>query len=188
MRLCHRDETFTRVRLRLDRDRVLEVAQHDVDLGRQFAGLGAQLCVVRRNEMDHALQSRRQFEVWARRADRQGFKKLARSFHRENPRWKPLPPLAGEGGRAKRGRMRGIERSEMAPISRCVACGPPPVVDRNQTRLVSTAILPCTALEYGQIPCAAWISASATSRSTPGKLTSRRAERKKAPPSRCRSI
>ena len=24
-------------------------------------------------------------------------------------------PLAGEGGRAKRGRMRGIERSEMAP-------------------------------------------------------------------------
>src|SRR5208337_1348019 len=40
-------------------------------------------------------------------------------------------------------------------------------VKGDQTRLVSTAILPCVALEYGQIPCAAWTSSSATSRSRP---------------------
>src|SRR5208283_1602484 len=61
-------------------------------------------------------------------------------------------------------------------------------VKGDQTRLVSTAILPCVALEYGQIPCAAWTSSSATSRSRPGRLTLRRAVRKKAPSARFRSI
>jgi hypothetical protein len=58
----------------------------------------------------------------------------------------------------------------------------------DQTSVVSTSILPCVALEYGQILCAASTSSCATSRSTPGTLTLRRARRKKEPPSRFRSI
>ncbi len=82
-RTGHRDETFTRVRLRLDRNRILEIAQHDVDLGRQFSGLGANSFVVRRHEMDHALQPRRQFDERTRRADRQRLEKLAWGSHRK---------------------------------------------------------------------------------------------------------
>ena len=54
--------------------------------------------------------------------------------------------------------------------------------------LVEISMLPWTALEYGQMPCAASASSSATSRSTPGRLTLRRARRKNALPSRFRSI
>ncbi len=81
-RARHGDEALARRRLRFDRDRVLEVAEHDVDLRGQLADLGAQLVDVRRHEMDHALDARGRFAQRLRRADRQGFVKLARNSHR----------------------------------------------------------------------------------------------------------
>ena len=41
-------------------DGVLEVAQHDVDLSGDVLDLGADLLVVRRHEVDHALEPHRQ--------------------------------------------------------------------------------------------------------------------------------
>ncbi len=80
-RLRHRDQAVARGGLGFDRDRVLEIAEHDVDLPSQLAGLGAHLFDVRRHEMDHALEPRRQFPVRTRRADRQRLEDLARGFH-----------------------------------------------------------------------------------------------------------
>lgn len=51
-------------------------------------------------------------------------------------------------------------------------------VDPVQMRLVTTSMLPCVALEYGQMPCAAASNSRATSASIPGTLTLRRARRK----------
>src|SRR5262252_1829443 len=48
-------------------------------------------------------------------------------------------------------------------------------IDPVHSTLVVTSMLPWTALEYGQIPCAASASSRTTSRSTPGTLTLRRA-------------
>ena len=81
-RARHGDEALARRRLRFDRDRVLEVAEHDVDLRGQRADLGAQLVDVRRHEMDHALDARGRLAQRSRRADRQRFVKLTRNSHR----------------------------------------------------------------------------------------------------------
>ena len=81
-RARHGDEALARRRLRFDRDRVLEVAEHDVDLRGQLADLGAQLVDVRRHEMDHALDARGRFAQRPRRADRQRLVELARNSHR----------------------------------------------------------------------------------------------------------
>ena len=48
---------------------------------RQFADLGAHLLVVRRHEMDHALQPRRQVAIGRGRADGERLEKFARRFH-----------------------------------------------------------------------------------------------------------
>src|SRR4029453_1156277 len=61
-------------------------------------------------------------------------------------------------------------------------------VKTGQRTVVETSMLPWTALEYGQIPCAAAASSSATARSTPGRLTLRLARRKNELPSRLGSI
>ena len=67
--LGHLDEAFARGFLGLDRDGVLQIAQHHVDLARELGHLGAQLVEVRRHEMDHALQPHRQVAHGRRRAD-----------------------------------------------------------------------------------------------------------------------
>ena len=79
--LRHRDEALARRFLGLDRNRILEIAEHDVDLRGEFADLGAHLLVVRRHEMDHALQPRRQFAERRRRADGERLEKFPRRFH-----------------------------------------------------------------------------------------------------------
>ena len=56
----HGDEAGARGLLLVGRDRVLEVAEHDVDLSGDVLDLGADLLVVRRHEMDHALEPHRQ--------------------------------------------------------------------------------------------------------------------------------
>ena len=58
-----------RRRLGVGGDGVLEVAEHDVDLGDQLAQPGADLLVVRRHEVDHALEPHGQLPVGLRRAD-----------------------------------------------------------------------------------------------------------------------
>lgn len=58
----HLDETTTRSLLVTDRDCVLEVAKDDIHLGDHLAEFGLDLLVVRRHEMDHAL------EFWTGRA------------------------------------------------------------------------------------------------------------------------
>ena len=58
-----------RRRLGVGGDRVLEIAEHDVDLRDQLAEPGADLLVVRRHEMDHALEPHRQLAVGLGRAD-----------------------------------------------------------------------------------------------------------------------
>ncbi len=64
-----------------DRNRVLEIAEDDVHLAREFAGLRPHFLDVRRHEMDHPLKFRRQLEIGARRADREGLEDFARRFH-----------------------------------------------------------------------------------------------------------
>ena len=52
----HLDEALARVFLLIERHRVLEIAEHDVDLGGDTFYFGADLVVMRRHEMDHALE------------------------------------------------------------------------------------------------------------------------------------
>ena len=82
--------------LGLDRDRVLEIAEHHVDLAGELADLGAHLLVMRRHEMDHALEPRGQLGERARRADRQRLEKFARSFQpgHSYERRPPMPAIA----------------------------------------------------------------------------------------------
>src|SRR5271163_2054206 len=78
----HRDEALARRRFRLDGDRILEIAEDDVDVSCQVADLGAHLFDMRGNEMDHPLNARRQVSVRRRRADGEGFEEFTRGFHR----------------------------------------------------------------------------------------------------------
>ena len=55
--------------LRVGRDGVLEIAEHDVDLAGDVRDLGADLFVVRRHEMDHALEPHGQRAIGLGRAD-----------------------------------------------------------------------------------------------------------------------
>ena len=64
-----------------DRNRILQIAEHDVDLPSEFARLGPQLFNVRRHEMNHALEPGRQFEQRTRRADGERVEDFARGFH-----------------------------------------------------------------------------------------------------------
>jgi hypothetical protein len=81
MRLRHRDEAGARRELGVRRHRVLEIAEHDVDLGDQLAHLGAHLLDMRRHEVDHALKPDRQFAQRRGRADRQRLVEIARKLH-----------------------------------------------------------------------------------------------------------
>ena len=80
-RLAHGDEARARRLLGLDGDGVLEVAEHHVDLAGELGHLGAHLLVVRRHEMDHALEPHRQVAHRRRRADGQRLEKLPRGLH-----------------------------------------------------------------------------------------------------------
>ena len=82
VRLRHRDEARARRLLGVGRDRVLEIAEHHVDLRDQLRHLGAQLLDVRRHEMDHALELDRQLAQRRRRADRERLEEIARQLHR----------------------------------------------------------------------------------------------------------
>ena len=65
----HSDEASARGFLLVGGDGVLEVAQHDVDLTGDVLDLGADLLVVRRHEMNHALQPHGERAVGFRSAD-----------------------------------------------------------------------------------------------------------------------
>ena len=77
VRVGHLDEAAPRRDLGVGGNGVLEVAQHHVDLGDQIAEPSADLLVVRRDEMDHALQPHRQLAVGFGGADGKGAKCLA---------------------------------------------------------------------------------------------------------------
>ena len=79
--LRHLDEALARGLLGLDRNGVLQVAQHDVDLARELRHLGAHLLVVRRHEMDHALEPHRQVAQGRGRADGERGEELAGELH-----------------------------------------------------------------------------------------------------------
>jgi len=68
--------------LGFDGNGVFQVAKHDVYLPHKFRYLGAYLLVVRRHEVNHALETHRQFEQRRRRADGERSKELTRQFHR----------------------------------------------------------------------------------------------------------
>ena len=72
----HRDEALARRFLLVGGDGVLEVAQHDVDLSGDVLDLGADFLVVRRHEMDHALEPHRQRAIGLGGADGEGRIKL----------------------------------------------------------------------------------------------------------------
>ena len=79
--LGHGDEARARRLLGVGRDRVLEIAEHHVDLPDQLRHLGGDLLDVRRHEMDHALEPDRQLAQRRGRADRKRLKELARQLH-----------------------------------------------------------------------------------------------------------
>ena len=81
VRLRHGDEAGARRLLGVGRNRVLEVAEHHVDLRDQLRHLGAYLLDVRRHEVDHALQLDRQLAQRRRRADRERLEEVARELH-----------------------------------------------------------------------------------------------------------
>ena len=65
----HLDEAFARVLFLIERHGVFEIAENHVDLRREILDLGADLVVVRRNEMDHPLEVDRERAIGLRRAD-----------------------------------------------------------------------------------------------------------------------
>ena len=67
--------------LGIGRNRVLEIAEHHVDLRDQLRHLGAYLLDVRRHEMDHALELDRKLAQRRRRADRERLEEVARELH-----------------------------------------------------------------------------------------------------------
>ena len=80
-RLRHRDQAVPGRLLGVDRNRVLEIAEDDVDLADQLGRLRAHLVIVRRHEMDHALEARRKVEQRAGSPDRQRIEITTRSLH-----------------------------------------------------------------------------------------------------------
>ena len=80
VRLGHLDEACARRLLGVGRDRVLEIAEHHVDLRDQLRHLGAQLLDLRRHEMDHALELDRQLAQRHGAPIASGLKKLRGSF------------------------------------------------------------------------------------------------------------
>ena len=68
----HGDEAFARGFLFANRDRVLEIAEHDIDLRNRVLQLGADLLVVGRDEVDHALNTNGQCAVRLRCPDSEG--------------------------------------------------------------------------------------------------------------------
>ena len=81
VRLRHLDEARARRLLGVGRDRILEIAEHHVDLSDQLRHLRAQLLDLRRHEMDHALELDRQLAQRRRRADRERLEEIARELH-----------------------------------------------------------------------------------------------------------
>ena len=81
VRARHLDEAGARRLLGVGRDRVLQVAEHHVDLADQLADLGADLLHMRRHEMDHALEPHRQLAVRGGCADRERLEEGAGEFH-----------------------------------------------------------------------------------------------------------
>ena len=84
-RLRHRDQAVPGRELGFDRNRVLEIAEDDVDLADEFGRLGAHLFIVRRYEMNHALEPRGKLKQRARSPDRQRVEIAARGFHERGP-------------------------------------------------------------------------------------------------------
>ena len=80
-RLGHGDEALARRLLGVGRDRVLQIAEHHVDLPGELRHLGGDLLDMRRHEMDHALELDRQLAQRRRRADRQRLIEWARQLH-----------------------------------------------------------------------------------------------------------
>ena len=80
-RLRHRDQAISGYLFRVDRNRILEIAEHDVDLAHEFRRLGAHLFIVRRHEMDHALEAGGKLKQRARGPDRQRIEIPTRGFH-----------------------------------------------------------------------------------------------------------
>ena len=72
--------------LDFDRDRVLEIAEDDVDLAGELAGLRPQLLDVRRDEMDHPLELRRQLEIAGAARRSRGARRLCAEIS-----WPALP-------------------------------------------------------------------------------------------------
>ena len=80
----HRDEPGARLFLLANRDGVLQIAQNDIHLFDGVLQLRPDLLVVRRNEVDHALDAHRQCAVGVGCPDREGCKMLggrARNAH-----------------------------------------------------------------------------------------------------------
>ena len=88
--LRHRDQTVSGRLFRVDRNRVLEIAEDDVDLADKLGRLRAHLFVVRRHEMNHALEAGGKLKQRARGADRQRIEIPTRGFHERG--------LSPEGG------------------------------------------------------------------------------------------
>ena len=79
--LRHLDEARARRLLGVGGDRVLQVAEHHVDLRDQLRHLGADLVHVRGHEVDHALEAHGKLAEGGGRADREGLEEIARQFH-----------------------------------------------------------------------------------------------------------
>ena len=83
--LGHGDEAISCGRFRVRWNRILQIAEHHVDLMHQFGHPRPHFLDMRRHEMDHALQPQRQVAQRRRRPDRQGFEEIARQFHATIP-------------------------------------------------------------------------------------------------------
>ena len=79
--LRHGDEAGSCRRLGVGGNRVLEIAEHHVDLLNELGHPRAQLFQVRRHEVNHALEPHRQFAQRRRRANRERLEKITRQFH-----------------------------------------------------------------------------------------------------------
>ena len=80
-RLGHGDEAFAGGLLGVGRDGVLEIAEHHVDLPDQLRHLGGDLLVVRRHEMNHALELDRKLAQRLRCADGERLEERAGKLH-----------------------------------------------------------------------------------------------------------
>ena len=81
-RLRHRDQAVSGRLLRVDRNRILEIAEDDVDLADKLGRFRAHLFIVRRYEMNHALEPRGKLKQRARGPDRQRIEIPTGGFHR----------------------------------------------------------------------------------------------------------